>query len=242
MFYEVKKQPLPNGEMMAYREAGAASNGPVMILIHGNQSSSLYYEFLMREFENLAHIYAIDMIGFGDSSYQNPHTAMKDWADDVAQFMDAQSINNAVVVGWSAGGGTSLELAACYPSKVCHLVLLASVGVKGFLLPKRNPDMSIVPGEYLSRREDVVKDPAILIPITRAIQTKDAAFLHSVWEKTIFNLNPPEETVFASYMNAILQERCFEDISIALCQFNITSEKAVLDGTGRDASRISNAR
>lgn len=231
MLYEVKKQPLPNGETMAYREAGTTGL-PELVLIHGNQSSSLYYEHLMKDFEDKAHILAIDMMGFGDSSYVHPHETMREWADDVALFMDAMGVRKAVVLGWSAGGGTALELAACYPERVEHLVLLASVGVKGFLLPKRDADNKPIEGAYLWRREDVVKDPAIMIPITSAIERKDTAFLHSVWEKTIFNLNPPAEEDFQAYMEAITQERCFVDISVALCQFNITNEKAVVEGTG----------
>lgn len=173
------------------------------------------------------------MMGFGDSSYKNPHTCMKDWADDVAQFMDAQKIRKAVALGWSAGGGTALELAACYPEKVQHLVLLASVGVQGFRLPRRNADLTPVPGEYLVKLEDVVKDPVTMIPITGAIERKDTAFLHMVWAKTIFNRYPPAESDFDAYMNAILKERCFVDISVALCQFNITKERALVEGTGR---------
>ena len=44
MMYEVKRQQLPNGEEMAYREENTAVDAPVLLLIHGNQSSSLYYE------------------------------------------------------------------------------------------------------------------------------------------------------------------------------------------------------
>lgn len=72
-----------------------------------------------------------------------------------------------------------------------------------------------------------------MIPITGAIERKDTAFLHMVWAKTIFNRYPPAESDFDAYMNAILKERCFVDISVALCQFNITKERALVEGTGR---------
>lgn len=233
MIYEVKRQPLPTGEVMAYREAGTEEAARTLLLIHGNQSSSLYYEFLMREFSEKAHIFAVDMLGFGDSSYKTPHREMKDWADDVALFMKEKKIEQAVVLGWSAGGGAAMELAACCPERVQHLVLLASVGVRGFLLPERNPDLTPVEGRYLSEREEIIKDPAIMIPITTAIRNQDSAFLRQVWEKTIFNLHCPEDEVFDAYMRAILKERCFTDISVALCRFNITGEKAVTEGSGR---------
>ena len=120
MMYEVKRQQLPNGEVMAYREENTAVDAPVLLLIHGNQSSSLYYEHLMQQFRKEAHIYAIDMMGFGDSSYKNPHTCMKDWADDVAQFMDAQKIRKAVALGWSAGGVLSRKGTASGATGICR--------------------------------------------------------------------------------------------------------------------------
>jgi len=230
MLYEIKKQSLPNGEILAYRETGSGEK--TLLLIHGNQSSSLFYEFLMRDFENSAHLIAVDMAGFGNSEYKSRHMTIKEWADDIALFMTAKNIDNAIVLGWSAGGGVAMELSACYPDKVQSLVLLASVGVKGFPLPKRNRDLTPVEGEYLHKREDVVQDPAILIPVTSAIQKKDTDFLHNIWKRTIFNLHAPDENVFDAYMQEILKERCFEDISVALCQFNITHEDAITPGTG----------
>lgn len=238
MIYEVKKQHLDNGETMAYREAGFELKGkaPTVILIHGNQSSSLFFEYLMRNFEDKAYILAIDMAGFGESSYEEKHLTMKAWAEDVKLFMDELELERAIVLGWSAGGGTALELAAAYPDRVLHLVLLASVGVNGFLLPKRNEDFTPIEGEFLYKKEDVVKDPAIMIPITGAIERKDTDFLHTVWANSIFNLYPPAEADFDAYMNEIIKERCFVDISVALCQFNITHEKKVVDGNGRISS------
>ncbi len=233
MMYPVQKQALSNGENIAYREENLNVNGPILLLIHGNQSSSLYYEHLMQDLKESAHIYAIDMAGFGDSSYAHPHLTMKDWADDVALFMEEKKIDQAIVLGWSAGGGTALELAACYPDKVSHLVLMASVGVKGFKLPLRDEKGMVVPGKFLTKREDIVKDPGTMIPITDAIENKKSDFLELVWKKTIFNLHCPEEDDVKAYMQAILKERCFVDISVALCQFNITSEKDLVEGSGR---------
>ncbi len=233
MVYAVQKQALKNGEIMAYREENKNYDAPVLLLIHGNQSSSLYYEHLMQDLKDAAHIYAIDMMGFGESSYKNRHTAMKDWADDIALFMDEKNLSSAIVLGWSAGGGTAMELAACYPEKVSQLILMASVGVKGFRLADRDESGNILEGKYLSKREDIINDPQIMIPITNAIQSKDINFLHWVWEKTIFNLHSPVADDFDAYMNEIIKERCFVDISVALCQFNITDEDDLVKGSGR---------
>ena len=232
MFYKIRKQALENGETMTYREAGEDIENFTLILIHGNQSSSLYYEHLMRQFESKVHIYAIDMIGFGDSTYNHPHETIKDWADDVALFMEAMDISSAIVLGWSAGGGVAMELAACYPEKVQHLILMASVGVKGYKLPKKDPEFHTIPDVYLYKKEDVSQDPAITA-VDNAIKAQNAGFFHAVWGKTIFDLHAPEDSLFDAYMREIPKERCYVDISVALCQFNITHEDDLTQGSGR---------
>ncbi len=230
---QVYQQALKNGETMAYRKIVDSNEKPTLLLIHGNQSSSLFYEHLMEDLKEAAQIYAIDLMGFGDSSYKRAHKTMKDWADDVALFMEEKKIQDAIVVGWSAGGGCALELAACYPNRVKHLILLASVGVQGFKLPLRDEKGAIVEGKFLTKREEIIKDPGTMIPITKAIENKDSAFLEKVWKATIFNLHCPKQEDLDAYMQAILKERCFVDISVALCQFNITSQKDLVEGSGR---------
>ena len=232
MLYEIRKQALPNGETIAYREAGEEIKQPTLILIHGNQSSSLFFEFLMRRFESKANIYAVDLAGFGYSTYNNPHETLKDWADDVALFMDEMHISSAVVLGWSAGGGIAMELAAGYPEKVQHLIPMASVGVKGLKMPKKDLELNPVAGSYLVRREEITLDPYI-IAVNAAFLAKNDKFFHTVWEQRIFDLNTPEDSVFDAYMQEILKERCFLDMSVALCQFNITQEADLVEGSGR---------
>lgn len=232
--YEVKLQKLKNGETMAYRHGGHGDK--ILVLIHGNQSSSFFYEDLMKRFENEAEIYAIDMIGFGDSSWNNPHKTMKDWADDVALFMDELKLKDAVVLGWSAGGGTAMELAANYPDKVSHLVLLASVSVKGFPLYRFDSKFKPILTEPLVTEEEIASDPVLIIPTRTAIANKNFEFLKQAWKMSIFSLHQPEEELFNRYMHEITKERCFFEISVALVQFNITREKSVVEGSGRIAN------
>lgn len=232
MIYEIRKQTLSNGETISYREAGEDIKKPTLLLIHGNQSSSLFFEFLMRRFELKAHIYAIDLAGFGYSTYQNPHATLRDWADDVALFMDEMKMPSAIVLGWSAGGGIAMELAAGYPEKVTHLLPTASVGVKGLKLPRKDLELNPIAGSYLVRKEEIALDPFI-IAVNGAILAQNDKFFRAVWEQRIFDLNAPEDSVFDAYMKEILKERCFLDLSAALCQFNITHENDLVEGSGR---------
>jgi len=235
MLYEMKKKTLTNGESIAYREAGTKLKEPVLILIHGNQSSSLIFETLMKQLESVAHTIAPDLPGFGESSYNTPHETLKDWADDIALFMNKLKITSASVLGWSAGGGIAMELAAGYPEKVQQLVLSSSVGVNGFKMPKSGKGLSVGKNSgFLVRKEDIEQDPYI-ISVANAIAEKNARYFRFLWDEIVFNFEDPEDPEFDAYVQEILKERCFLDMMVALCQFNITNEKSPVEGSGRIA-------
>ena len=69
MFLNLEKKyvNLPNGERYAYIEKGEGDK--VVLLIHGNNASSIHYEPLYREFPEGYRVVAPDLRGFGDSSY-----------------------------------------------------------------------------------------------------------------------------------------------------------------------------
>jgi len=67
-FQVIKYLDIPNGESIAYLEVNQGDK--VLILIHPNVSSSIIWMKFIPYFKN-THIYAIDMRGFGHSSYKN---------------------------------------------------------------------------------------------------------------------------------------------------------------------------
>ena len=62
-----EKVRLINGEELAYIKHGTGKKN--LIALHGRYYTSLYFETLMKELENEFTIYAVDLRGFGDSSY-----------------------------------------------------------------------------------------------------------------------------------------------------------------------------
>ena len=227
--YELKKVSIPSGESLAYRQAGSGDLN--ILLIHGNQSSStIYYDF-MRRYEDRARIFAIDLAGFGESTYKNKHEKIADWAEDVNEFMEAIGIEKAIVVGHSAGGGVGMKLAASFPDKVSHLMLVASVGVKGFYLPKLDKLLRPVPGEFVYSYEEVANHPSIKF-VEKLIQSKAKLSTWTMWKQSLYNINKPAKSIYEIYIDEFFKERCFTDISVALCQFNITDEITFQKGDG----------
>jgi len=87
------------------REAGS---GPVpIVLLHGNCSSSVFYEDLMLALGDEYHTIAPDLRGYGDTE-PLPVDATRgcgDWADDLAALVDTLGLDRFHLAGWSMGGG-----------------------------------------------------------------------------------------------------------------------------------------
>lgn len=116
------------------REAGDPAS-PVLVLIHGNVSSSVFFDAVMEELSADFYCIAPDFRGYGDSE-RLPIDATRgvaDLSDDVAALLDALQIAGPVdVLGWSAGGNVVLQLAIDHPQRVRRVVLEAPGSPFGF--------------------------------------------------------------------------------------------------------------
>lgn len=231
--YPVKYQTLESGERMAYRECGDPAL-KTLVLVHGNQSSSVFYQNTMEVLEQKAHIFAIDLIGFGDSSYNRTLNTLQDFSDDIALFLKAKNLKNVCILGWSTGGGIVLELAADYPELVGHVILLDSVGVQGYPLYQLDEQNRPILSRRIYKREDVAREPVQVVPVQKALAAKDKAFVKRAFDAGLYNLHQPPEEEYDQYLDAIVKERCIVDVDTALACFNITHEfNGAVQGNGR---------
>lgn len=113
-------------------EAQADISGTPVVLIHGNVSSSLFFQPTMQELPR--HTYAIDLRGFGDSETLpvDATRGVRDFSDDVAAVLDALGVPRAHLVGWSMGGGVVMQLLLDRPELVASLTLISPVSPYGF--------------------------------------------------------------------------------------------------------------
>ncbi|WP_281964870.1 alpha/beta fold hydrolase [Serinicoccus marinus] len=118
----------------AVREAGDPGS-PTVVLIHGNVSSSAFFDVLIEELAAEFHVLAPDFRGYGDSARAtiDATRGMADLSDDVAAVLDTLGVEGPVdVLGWSAGGNVALQLAMDHPGRVRRLVLEAPGSPFGF--------------------------------------------------------------------------------------------------------------
>jgi pimeloyl-ACP methyl ester carboxylesterase len=219
---EKKFIELKNGEKYAYIEQGKGDKN--LILVHGNVSSLVYYKPLLERLQEDIHTYAIDMRGFGDSSYYKPVMSLEDLADDIQLFMEEMNIGKAAVVGWSLGGGVALKFAAKYPDKIEQLILINSASYKGYPVFKKDENNQMKFGEVYESREEMAKDPVQVLPLLMAYQTKNKALLKQIYNMTIYTVNKPNEEDFDLYIDETLKQRNLVDVDFALASFNMGHE------------------
>ena len=132
MLMNLQKVVLPNSEQIAYRER--AGGEKIVILVHGNMTSSKHWDLLMDVLDAKYKVYAPDLRGFGESSYNERITSIKDFSDDLKGFVDALELKDFYMVGWSTGGAVCMQFVADYPGYCEKLVLLASASTRGYPL------------------------------------------------------------------------------------------------------------
>jgi pimeloyl-ACP methyl ester carboxylesterase len=213
---------LANGETYAYLESGKGDQ--VLVLIHGNLSSSVYYQPLLDRLPGTIHVFAPDLRGFGDSSYKTRVVSLKDLADDVALFLDALKIPKAVICGWSLGGGVAMEFAAAYPQRTAKLILIDSTTHKGYPIFKKNAAFQPQVGSIYASSEEMATDPLQVKPVIDALLAKNAAFMSYIYDLTIYTKNKPAPEANAVYIAETLKQRNLADVDYALATLNMGSE------------------
>ena len=103
-----------------YIEQGA---GRPLILLHGNGEDSSYFVHQVDYFAQKYHVIAIDTRGHGQSPRGDRTFTIKQFAEDLNDFMDAKGVDKATLLGFSDGGNIALTFALKYPERVERLVL-----------------------------------------------------------------------------------------------------------------------
>lgn len=206
-------------EEIAYLDIG---QGPVVLMVHGNMSSSVHYEPLISRIKDKYRCIAVDLRGFGDSSYNNRFDTLEELADDVNLFTEALGIDSYYLVGWSNGGGVSLKLCAKYPEKVKKFFDIEGAGLKGYPVFKKENYQST--GEPYANKEEMATDPMQVGPVLAIFEKGDAAMMTSIWDATIYTVNKPTREQNDLWMSETLKQRNLVDLDWALANLNMSDE------------------
>ncbi len=97
--------------------------GYPLILLHGNGEDHTCFAEQMKAFSSNYHVYAIDTRGHGKTPRGEKPFTIRQFADDLAGFMDEHGIRRAHILGFSDGGNIAMIFAMKYPKKVNRLIL-----------------------------------------------------------------------------------------------------------------------
>jgi pimeloyl-ACP methyl ester carboxylesterase len=115
-------------------EVDGRTDGTPVLFVHGNVSSSLFWQPTMLALPAGYRPIAVDLRGFGgtDPEPVDATRGLDDYADDLAALLAALELPPAHLVGWSMGGGVVLRHLLVEPSTVASLVLVDPVSPYGF--------------------------------------------------------------------------------------------------------------
>jgi pimeloyl-ACP methyl ester carboxylesterase len=121
----LKTVRLPNQVELPYAEQGDPSGVPVLLL-HAIADSWHTFELLMVHLPDHIHAFAITQRGHGDASRPPAGYRVRDFAADLAAFINEVQLETAVIVGGSSGGFVARRFVIDHPERTLGLVLMGS--------------------------------------------------------------------------------------------------------------------
>ena len=206
-------------ETLAYLDEG---QGDVVLMVHGNMSSSVHYEPLISRIKDKYRCIAVDLRGFGDSTYNNRFDTLEELADDVNAFTEALGIDSYYLVGWSNGGGVSLKICAKYPEKVKKFFDIEGAGLKGYPIYQKENYQST--GKPYASKQAMAEDPMQVGPVVAIFEKGDGALMASIWDATIYTVNKPTREQSDLWIAETMKQRNIVDLDWALATLNMSDE------------------
>ena len=232
---QLKKVLLGNGETFAYRER---SGGHIpLVLVHGNMTSSKHWDVVLEKLDETYKVYAVDMRGFGESSYHREIEGIRDLSDDLKDWVDGIGLERFSMVGWSTGGAVAMQFVIDYPDYCKNLILLASASTRGYPFFGTKEDGTPDIGNRLRTVDEVMMDKGKTIPVQAAYDQNDRSFLRGLWNALIYTHAEPDEGRYEEYINDMRTQRNLAHIYQALNTFNISNtHNGLVEGTGKASS------
>ena len=110
--------------------------GDPVLFVHGNVSSSLFWQPAMLALPEPYQPLAVDLRGFGETDPEpvDATRGLGDYADDLAAVIESLGLTSVHLVGWSMGGGVVLQYLTGRPGahRAASVTLVAPVSPFGF--------------------------------------------------------------------------------------------------------------
>ncbi len=130
----IRKEIKTDRLTISYIEQGEKSN-KVLVLIHGNTSSNVFFLKNIEVLSNEFYVIAPDLRGFGHTEKLpiDATSGVRIWSEDIRSFLVALRLESKPhLLGWSLGGGIVMQYAIDYPDEVASISLINPLSPYGY--------------------------------------------------------------------------------------------------------------
>lgn len=175
------------------------SGGPVMILLHGFGASAFSWRDVVLPLSEVGTVIAYDRPAFGltqrpmpgEWMAENPY-AFETQPELLLALMDAWGVEQAILIGHSAGGTVATQMALEYPERVSGLVLVdAAIFTGGRALPG-----------WLDWLKETPQADRLGPLLSRTLQSRGEDFIRASWHDPL----GVTESVLAGYRKPLQAE------------------------------------
>lgn len=124
--YMKRVEMVINDLKLNYYESGS---GRLLLFLHGGRLRALTFKKTLYNLSKNYHVFAPDIPGYGETSTPKALWSFKDYANFFNSFLEHLNTKEAIVVGYSLGGGIAYNM-ALNSQKIKKLVLINSAGIE----------------------------------------------------------------------------------------------------------------
>jgi pimeloyl-ACP methyl ester carboxylesterase len=126
MVYRSSRIKLSAGQVF-WREAGNRQN-PVLLFLHGSWHDSRQWEETIEPLSQYFHCFALDLLGYGNSTAIAPPTSIAIEVDCLAEFISVLKLSPVYLIGHSLGAWIAISYTLKSPNLVRGVVAISPEG------------------------------------------------------------------------------------------------------------------
>ena len=131
----ITEETVETPRLRTFVRSAGPEDAPLLVLVHGNVSSSVFWDDMIRAFADRYRVIAPDFRSYGRSEQKDIDATrgVRDFSDDLHALLETIAPDKkAHLVGWSVGGGVVMQYAIDHADRVASLVLQAPMSPFGF--------------------------------------------------------------------------------------------------------------
>lgn len=189
-----------------------------LVFLHGNMGSSQHFEPLLKALKDRYNLHALDLRGFGDSSYHRPIKTIADLSHDVRLYLEAHQLKQVTFITHGTGMMVAFRLAIDYPRRTHKIIALAPCLISGLPIHQRRFLGLIKSNRYIHKLSSMQKHVA---PMEKYKRKNQRWILKKLVTELFFNLEKPTEEAMNPFIDIIIKQRNLADFNFATSRFNI---------------------